>query len=217
MGLPDRIFPSPSEFLRKKCGIRHQVKSDSSKQPPSKRLTPVIPTVDLLKEDRERRKKLPPEKNFVRVNVDNALNLKPKVPEERIVIRKDGLTKKMSAGMEPVYIFKETFGRMPQYLKRFIKEREKNVLMKKDVTEIEHPKCRYVIKEEREQLLKGLKENWEELQKKYQGLPILTDSIAKVHRKLKLEEELKQLEKDIVLIEKHPYIYVYEDNDLTSN
>lgn len=50
----------------------------------------------------------------------------------------------------------------------------------------------------------------------YQGLPILTDTIPKMHRKSKLEADLKQLEKDIVLLERHPYIYVYDDNELTS-
>lgn len=57
--------------------------------------------------------------------------------------------------------------------------------------------------------------NWEELQKQYQGLPIMTDTIPKILRKSKLEAELKQLEKDIVLLERHPYIYVYEDDNLT--
>lgn len=52
-----------------------------------------------------------------------------------------------------------------------------------------------------------------ELQQQYQGLPILTDTIPKINRKSKMEADLKQLEKDIVLIERHPYIYVYDDND----
>lgn len=63
----------------------------------------------------------------------------------------------------------------------------------------------------------GLKENWEALQKQYQGLPILTDTIPKKNHKSKIEADLKQLEKDIVLIERHPYIYVYEDNEYFPN
>lgn len=61
--------------------------------------------------------------------------------------------------------------------------------------------------------MQGLKQNWEELQKQYQGLPILTDTIPKKLHKAKIEHALKQLEKDIVLIERHPYIYVYNDSD----
>lgn len=56
-----------------------------------------------------------------------------------------------------------------------------------------------------------MKKNWEDLQKQYQGLPILTDTIPKKIRKTKMEADLKQLEKDIVLIERHPFIYVYDD------
>lgn len=66
-------------------------------------------------------------------------------------------------------------------------------------------------------MLQGLKQNWEELQKQYQGLPILTDTIPKKIRKSKIESALKQLEKDIVLIERHPYIYVYNDDDNFAN
>jgi uncharacterized protein YjaG (DUF416 family) len=54
----------------------------------------------------------------------------------------------------------------------------------------------------------GLKHNREELQKKYQLLPILTDTITKKNHKIKLEEELKQLENDISTLECHPHIYV---------
>lgn len=45
-------------------------------------------------------------------------------------------------------------------------------------------------------------------------MPILTDTVPKIQRKLKIERELKQLENDIVLLEKHPYIYVYDDDEL---
>lgn len=108
--------------------------------------------------------------------------------------------------------------------------------MKKDLSGKKQPLCHYITRDEREQLLnvsitvfcindqymqllsdilKGLKKNWEELQKQYQGLPILTDTMPKKMKKSKLEASLKQLEKDIVLVERHPYIYVYNDADLS--
>lgn len=58
-----------------------------------------------------------------------------------------------------------------------------------------------------------MKKNWDELQRVYQGLPILTDTIPKKTRKRELENQLLQLEKDIVLIERHPFIYVYNDDE----
>lgn len=59
--------------------------------------------------------------------------------------------------------------------------------------------------------LQNLKINWTEIQKEYQGLPILTDTIPKKLRKTKIENDLKQLERDIVFIESRPYIYVYNE------
>lgn len=39
---------------------------------------------------------------------------------------------------------------------------------------------------------------------------MLTDTIPKINKKVKLEQELKQLEKDIALVEDNPYIYIFE-------
>lgn len=58
----------------------------------------------------------------------------------------------------------------------------------------------------------GLKKNWEKLQQEYQSLPLLTDTVPKMIRKAKLENNLKQLEKDILTIENNPYIYLYDDD-----
>ncbi|XP_031346111.1 enkurin [Photinus pyralis] len=215
MGLPEREPTDPSQFLQKNKGVRHKVIRERPYTPHVKLRPPVIPTAALLKEDVERRNKTPPMANFVARNIKNAVHLKPKAPVERVVINCHGDSKKIAAGMEPVYIYEEGFGKVPQYLRAIIQKRERHVQFQKDVADVEQPKCRYVTKEQRAELLKGLKDNWEELQRQYQGLPIITDTIPKINRKLKLENDLKLLEKDIVLLERHPYIYVYSDNDLS--
>lgn len=56
--------------------------------------------------------------------------------------------------------------------------------------------------------LQGLKKNWEEVHKEFQSLSVFIDSIPKKIRKQKLEEEMKQLEHDISVIEKHKIIYI---------
>lgn len=61
---------------------------------------------------------------------------------------------------------------------------------------------------EREVILEGLKRNWEELHHRYQGLSVVTDTTAKKARKERMEAGMKQLEKDIELIEKHRVVYV---------
>ena len=57
-------------------------------------------------------------------------------------------------------------------------------------------------------LKKGLKKNWEESNVRYQGLSVITDTAPKKKRKQKIEAEMKQLERDIDMIESHKYIYV---------
>lgn len=57
---------------------------------------------------------------------------------------------------------------------------------------------------------KGLKTNFTELFRIYQGLSLHTDTVAKKHHKSKLENDLRQLEQDIYLIEQNPEIFVSE-------
>lgn len=56
--------------------------------------------------------------------------------------------------------------------------------------------------------LQGLKNNWEEVHKEFQSLSVFIDSLPKRIRKQRLEEEMKQLEHDIGVIEKHKIIYI---------
>ena len=57
-------------------------------------------------------------------------------------------------------------------------------------------------------MIDGLKKNWEELHHQYQGLSVVTDTTPKKNRKERMEAELKQLEMDIDLLEKHTVIYI---------
>ena len=61
---------------------------------------------------------------------------------------------------------------------------------------------------ERTIILQGLKNNWENLHHVYQGLSVVTDTAPKKNRKEKMESEMKQLERDIELLEKHSIIYI---------
>ena len=68
-----------------------------------------------------------------------------------------------------------------------------------------------VAEMQRNKLLEGLKKNWEELHRQYQGLSVVTDTVAKKARKERMEADMKQLEKDIELIERHKVIYIAQD------
>jgi len=62
--------------------------------------------------------------------------------------------------------------------------------------------------EERKDIIDGLKRNWEELHHQYQNLSVVTDTVTKRYRKERLESEMKQLELDIDLMERHKVIYI---------
>ena len=62
--------------------------------------------------------------------------------------------------------------------------------------------------EERDAILKGLKQNWDDLHHKFQCLSVITDTIPKRIKKEKLENEMKLLEKDIDLLQRHQLIYI---------
>lgn len=68
-----------------------------------------------------------------------------------------------------------------------------------------------VERDQRDELLSGLKKNWEELHHQYQGLSVVTDTATKKARKERMEAAMKQLEKDIELIERHKVIYIAMD------
>jgi hypothetical protein len=59
-----------------------------------------------------------------------------------------------------------------------------------------------------------MKRKWAEIMKQFQCLPFLIDTVAKIKRKITLEQQLKQIEKDMELLQNNRYIYVYNDKDV---
>lgn len=56
-----------------------------------------------------------------------------------------------------------------------------------------------------------MKANWGELYTEFLLLPMVTDSVPKINRKARLENQLNNLEKDINILEKYPSLYVCDD------
>ena len=67
---------------------------------------------------------------------------------------------------------------------------------------------KHLTEAERNSILDGLKTNWQEIHHQYQGLSVVTDTPPKKARKERMEAEMKQLERDIELLEKHKTIYI---------
>ena len=56
--------------------------------------------------------------------------------------------------------------------------------------------------------LVGCQANWEQLHSDYLQLSVVIDTVPKKQRKERLEVDMKQLEKDVELLELHPVIYI---------
>lgn len=67
---------------------------------------------------------------------------------------------------------------------------------------------RTMSNEERDAILQGLKKNWDDLHHAYQSLSVVIDTLPKKMKKEKLENEMKALEKDIDLLQRHQLIYI---------
>nr|XP_033787288.1 enkurin [Geotrypetes seraphini] len=206
MGPAKVDVPSPKEYLMKhskepKLPERKSIKLED--QQPKK---PCVP----------RRTDQPimgvhTKKNFIHSNAAEAIMEVPKKPELIFVDSKKGDKHPLEcSGLVPKYINKKDYGVNPKYLIRkqeevkraqeeydaYVKERLKDGAMKQ------------LSEKEREKVLLGLKMNWDEVHHEYQGLSVVIDTLPKKIHKERLEMEMKQLERDIQLMERHKIIYI---------
>lgn len=113
--------------------------------------------------------------------------------------------------LNKLYFFKkQDFGKTPQYIERR-KEEMQRAQDEYDAYIADHFRrgaMQSLREEDRQAILDGLKTNWEQLHHEYQGLSVVTDTAPKKNRKERMEAEMKQLERDIELVEKHRIIYI---------
>ncbi|XP_056639334.1 enkurin [Diorhabda sublineata] len=212
MGVPETKPPDPHNFLGKHTGRPcYSVKIIEKEPTPTCRRKIDVPK---RSECSKNFKPSRPRTNFVIENVETVGKMKPKEPIPTVVTDRYGTKKTLKSGLVPVYIKIKTFGKVPSYLKKIIDLKEKKCHVNSTTNGVEQILYTNITSDQREALLEGLKQNWKELQQQYQCLPLLTDTIPKLQRKSKIEADLKQLEEDIVFLEKHPHIYVYEDNKI---
>ncbi|XP_077978411.1 enkurin-like [Glandiceps talaboti] len=150
-------------------------------------------------------------KNFITTNaVENIMSV-PKKPAANFADTKKGDTHPLGpSGLVPKYLKRKDFGEVPDYLTRR-KEEVARAQEEYDAYVREHYKrgaMKKLSEEERQDILNGLKKNWEEIHHQYQGLSVVTDTAPKKARKERMEAEMKQLERDIELLEKHKVIYI---------
>ena len=210
MGFAKEPVPKPSEYLK---AHEHDFK---------------VPCPDecSLQSERIREKRKPPvpdpikdrpllgvktHKNFISQNAVDTIMAVPKKPERNMVdTRKGDKFPVDPSGLAPVYIKKKEFGSVPGYI---LSRKEESAKAKEEYENymaeyFKRGALRSMSDDERAAILNALKQNWDELHKVYQSLSVVTDTIPKRMRKEKLETEMKLLEKDIDLLQRHQLIYI---------
>lgn len=77
-----------------------------------------------------------------------------KEPVPKVVVDEKGTTVLLQSPMQPVYVKFHKFGKTPKYLVRFLEEKEREYQIKKDASGLSaQPICKYITRDEREQLL----------------------------------------------------------------
>ncbi|CAG7834203.1 unnamed protein product [Allacma fusca] len=156
-------------------------------------------------------------KDFVRDNTVSAIRQPAKIPSPRFVDEVKGTTHNWcKSGMARKYVCRHDYGMIPGYLAqrklelqdKFNQEKYASEQAKRDAQE----KCRHLNEQERQTLLCGLKTNWEQVFREYQSLPLKVDTPVKIKVKFELEEQLRSIEKDIQLLERHNHIFVGDAN-----
>lgn len=136
----------------------------------------------------------PDEKNFKLINIKRA--------KSAFMRSKPG--PKCFEQTPPVYINTPKYGNVPQYLIKINEQLQRMELEEKRKREEEegnrNKDIRVINQEEKNKLLEGLQHNWDIMQKEYQKMPLLIDTVPKMLRKTKLENNLKSLERDICLL-----------------
>merc|ERR1711976_234496 len=200
---------APNDFLKKHEKEPRLPEKDGEKKfeyPDESRKKPPVP-----KQQDKPIMGLKTTKDFIKQNtVENIMSV-PKKPEKYFVDTRGGDKQPLDpSGLEPVYVHRKDYGEVPQYLERR-KEDIRKAQEEYDAYVADHfrrgaMKC--LSDMERNTILNGLKDNWGQLHHEYQGLSVVTDTAPKKNRKERMEAEMKQLERDIEMIEKHRVIYL---------
>jgi len=157
-------------------------------------------------------------KNFITTNaVENIMSV-PKKPAANFADTRGGSTHPLEpSGLTPKYIKKKEYGKTPAYLVKRKEDTEKAQQEYDDYVQesLKRGAMKCLSESERQNIIAGLKTNWEEIHHQYQGLSVVTDTAPKKNRKERMEAEMDQLEKDIELLEKHAKVYIASDGNMS--
>jgi len=215
MGYAKEPVPKPNEFLKA---------HEKEFKLPEKKLSSSA-DLQLVKREQQPQQQPPKEplptdqpllgvktsKNFVSQNAIDVIMAVPRKPERNLVDTRHGDKFSLDpSGLAPVYVRKKDFGSVPSYI---LTRKEETARAREEYAAymseyFKKGALRTMSEQERAAILNGLKHNWDELHHAYQSLSVVTDTIPKKIKKERLESEMKALEKDIQLLERHDLIYI---------
>lgn len=216
-GLAKEDIPSPQDYLKKfSKRLKNIPKDDKKFNWPEESRRPRPPRYDEVKS-------LEP---FDTKNVTNYINknavdvlLKKKTQPKRITVDQRNGHKidldppKSHPGVEKRFVLKDEYGKLPQYLTghREFKERAKETLeLYKREKKMQNSPFR-LTDEDKEEMIKGLKENWDRVFGEYVKLPVMIDTIKCKRQKSQLEKEMDQLQYYIKLLQSSAHVFITED------
>ncbi|CAF0774879.1 unnamed protein product [Rotaria sordida] len=210
MGYAEEPVSDPQHFLKKHQNDTKQNDSNRHKDTsPSKDHSQRKPPVPSIRDAPKMGART--EKNFIQTNALDVVMTVPKKPERNIVDDRYGDKFPIDpSGLTPKYILKKNFGEVPVYIKsrRADMEKAKQEYQVYVSDYFRRGAMREMDNNERQIILDGLKKQWEDVHHEYQTLSVIIDTIPKRLYKERLEHQMKLLEKDIDLLEKHQIIYI---------
>eukprot|EP00128_Syssomonas_multiformis_P013423 Colp12_sorted_trinity150504_noHs@36132 len=131
------------------------------------------------------------EKNFVTQNAVDAIQSVARKPHDDRVD----------------YRHKRDYGKVPNYLTKRREDLNNSYDDGYDYDSMSSH-IKIISEEEKNEILNGLRANWQKVHHDYQTLSLAIDSAPKKARKLRCEAQMKQFEKDIEMLEKHKVVVV---------
>ncbi|KAG9276782.1 enkurin-like [Astyanax mexicanus] len=150
-------------------------------------------------------------KNFVKSNAIENIMAVPRKPQPAYIDTRNGDKHLLeNSCLVSKYIKKKDYGQTPEYLQQRREEtrREQEEYNNCVKERMKQGAMKQLPEEERQQILQGLKKNWDELYHQFQKLPLVTDTASKKNRKEHLEMKMKQLEKEIEMMERYKIICI---------
>lgn len=200
MGLPNEKLPDPHNYLKKHVGeLRFLRKLDVERHAPHDNKPPIPPmTVQLP---------LRPPLDHVKTAIFQ--EYKTIHPTPKCAVNQHGDTVVVKNLGYPMYILRNNYGLMPQYLQKCNeKEKKAQEVAIRAEKEIKETIVREKL-EEQQAALEGLKKLWSRLNYEYCCLPLIIETRGFKNHKNYLEDSLEWVEKSIKYLEKyrarHPF------------